>query len=127
MSTKAQFEFPSFYFFPPFFTPQPNSSTRHAQLQKWSTLILSYARHYKYFKLSLSDTLETDLFHNKSIGKRLSLEDAKEILEYMRKEGRAEWVNGGSKGGDKAGGVFWVWWKNIEEWSELIFDWVNMR
>lgn len=123
MTKKDTFDFPSYYHFPPFFTIQPNSSTRHAQLQKWTTFILSYARHHKLFKLSLSDTLDTELFHNKTIGKRLSREDAKEVLEFMRREGRAEWISG--KPSDGTSGVFWVWWKNVEEWGESIVNWID--
>ncbi|KAI1004061.1 hypothetical protein K3495_g4152 [Podosphaera aphanis] len=125
MTSKEAFQFPASYHFPPFFTPQPNASTRHAQLQKWSTLILAYTRHHKIFKLSLSDALNTELFYNKSLGKRLSFEDAKQVVEFMLKEGRAEWIKGSGKGGDGAGGVFWVWWKNVEEWAEEIIDWVT--
>ncbi|RKF78274.1 Vacuolar protein-sorting-associated protein 25 [Golovinomyces cichoracearum] len=123
MTKKDTFDFPSYYHFPPFFTIQPNSSTRHAQLQKWTTFILSYARHHKLFKLSLSDTLDTELFHNKTIGKRLSREDAKEVVEFMRREGRAEWISG--KAIDGTSGVFWVWWKNVEEWGESIVNWID--
>ncbi len=43
----------------------------------------------------------------------------------MRKEGRAEWVSGGGKGGEGAGGEFWVWWRNVEEWAGLIAEWVS--
>ncbi|POS87895.1 hypothetical protein EPUL_000403 [Erysiphe pulchra] len=148
MSTKSEnYEFPSYYNFPPFFTLQPNSTTKHAQLQKWSTFILSYARHHRLFKLSLSDILDTELFHNKKLGKRLGREDATEVVEFMRKQGRAEWIISGgshSKGitssssgtgasgansngntSDNNSGVFWIWWKNVEEWGETIADWVD--
>ncbi|RKF55652.1 Vacuolar protein-sorting-associated protein 25 [Erysiphe neolycopersici] len=146
-STKENYGFPSYYDFPPFFTLQPNSTTKHAQLQKWSTFILSYARHHRLFKLSLSDSLDSELFYHKRLGKRLSREDATEVVEFMRKQGRAEWIISGgsqSKGiisssnstgaggasgsggtGDPNSGVFWIWWKNVEEWGETIADWVD--
>jgi len=127
-SNETTFTFPTFYFFPPFFTRQPNSSTHHAQLQKWSSLIQSYCRYYRIFKLSLTDSLDSDLFHNKKIGKRLAREDAREVVEFMRREGRAEWIGeGGSKGkGVGEGGEFWVWWRNVEEWASLIAEWVSL-
>lgn len=40
----------------------------------------------------------------------------------MRKEGRAEPIGGGAKGD---GSVFWIWWRNPEEWAGLIADWVD--
>ncbi|KHJ33688.1 putative vacuolar protein-sorting-associated protein [Erysiphe necator] len=131
-SQKETFEFPSYYFFPPFFTLQPNTTTKHAQLQKWTMFILSYARHHRLFKLSLSDSLDSELFNHKKLGKRLSREDATEVIEFMRKQGRAEWINSGSSKGNSSSesagansGVFWVWWKNVEEWGEAIADWVD--
>jgi len=48
-------------------------------------------------------------------------------VEFMRREGRAEWV-GDEKGkgrGSGEGGEFWVWWRNVEEWAGLIADWVD--
>ncbi|KAF8867250.1 putative vacuolar protein-sorting-associated protein [Acephala macrosclerotiorum] len=116
------FPFPRDYHFPPFYTLQPTLTTLHAQLQKWSSLILSYCRYHKIFKLSPADAIETDLFYNKRLGKRLSREDAKEVIEFMRKEGRAEPIGGGAKGD---GSVFWIWWRNPEEWAGLIADWVD--
>jgi ESCRT-II complex subunit VPS25 len=61
------------------------------------------------------------LFWNKRIGKRLSRDDVREIVEFMRKEGtpRAEWIGKGDGGGE-----FWVWWRNVEEWAGLMYDWV---
>ncbi|KAK6582352.1 hypothetical protein PZA11_004760 [Diplocarpon coronariae] len=38
-------------------------------------------------------------------------------------EGRAEWVKGG--GGEGQGSVFWVWWRDVEEWAGLIGGWVD--
>lgn len=116
------FPFPKFYSFPPFFTLQPNQTTRHAQLTKWSSLILAYAQHNRIFKLSLSEALDTELFHNRTIGKRLGREDAREVVEFMWKEGRAEWV---VEARGKEGSVFWVWWRDVEEWAGLIGDWVG--
>jgi ESCRT-II complex subunit VPS25 len=43
----------------------------------------------------------------------------------MRKEGRAEWLGSGGKGGEGVGGEFWVWWRNVEEWAGLIAEWVS--
>ncbi|KAE8453749.1 hypothetical protein EG329_009260 [Mollisiaceae sp. DMI_Dod_QoI] len=123
-NNSKNFPFPRDYHFPPFFTRQPTLTTRHAQLQKWSSLILSYCRFHKIFKLSFADAIESDLFWNKRLGKRLSREDAREVVEFMRKEGRAEWV-GGKGDKDGTGSLFWVWWRNPEEWAGLIADWVD--
>ncbi|KAB5566819.1 ESCRT-II complex subunit [Coniochaeta sp. 2T2.1] len=158
------FPFPREFFFPPFFTRQTNLTTHHAQLVKWSSLILSYCRHYRIFKLSLSPvsssttsnpfsspttTSATDgqqlpqpgsehLFHNPRIDRRLSLADIKETIEFMRKDGRAEYVGGGGGGGGTSSGggggmgqgggggdVVWIYWRTPEEWASLIEEWVD--
>ncbi len=82
------FKWPREYFFPPFFTRQPNSQTHHAQLLKWSALFLGYCQHHRIFKPSLSGASTTtpaavpgvsgsgaataeELFYNQKIDRRL--------------------------------------------------------
>lgn len=117
------FEFPPTYSFPPFFTPQPNAQTRSAQLSKWSLLIQSYCRHYKIFKLLLSDALESPLFNNAKLKRRLSAQDAKAVIDYMAsKEGdnRAEWIGPPSEKSSA-----WIWWRKPEEWAGVLEAWVD--
>lgn len=128
MTTTSQppspFSFPREYSFPPFFTRQTNLTTHHAQLVKWSSLILSYCRHHRIFRLPLSpstsDSSSSELFHNRKLDKRLSTADIREIIEFMRKDGRAEYV-----GNDTKGDVVWVYWRSPEEWAGLIEEWVE--
>ncbi|KAK8034611.1 ESCRT-II complex- vps25 subunit [Apiospora rasikravindrae] len=134
------FDFPREYHFPPFFTRQTNVNTHRAQLEKWSSLILAYCAHHKLYKLSLSATAATnnnnnnnndesttggaeDLFHNRKLNRRLSTADAREVLEFMRKEGRAEFVGGSGEGG--GGDVAWIYWKTPEEWAKELESWVD--
>ncbi|KAI1095675.1 ESCRT-II complex, vps25 subunit [Rostrohypoxylon terebratum] len=128
------FEFPREYHFPPFFTKQTNLTTQHAQLEKWSSLILSYCRHNRLFRLSLSyeGTPHEDLFRNRRLNRSLRLADAREVLDFMRREGRAEPVSGTAGGGGGIGGkegtggdVFWIYWRTPEEWAEMVEAWVE--
>ncbi|RYO77244.1 hypothetical protein DL766_008461 [Monosporascus sp. MC13-8B] len=139
----APFEFPREYHFPPFFTRQPNATTRHSQLEKWSALVLSYARHRRLYRISLpsaaaaaaggpssyssSSTVADaeELFHNRRLGRRLGAADAREVLEHMRREGRAEPVAHGGDGGDGDGGLWWVYWKTPDEWAAEVEAWVE--
>lgn len=119
------FTYPKSYSFPPFFTLQPNLQTRLSQLRKWSRLIQRYCRHHHIFKLSLVSALDTPLFKNAELRKRLSLNDALQVVDWMtRDEGgrRAEWIDGGV--GAK-GGTAWVYWKRPEEWADVILGWVE--
>ncbi|KAH8170389.1 ESCRT-II complex subunit domain-containing protein [Sarocladium implicatum] len=124
------FTFPPEHNFPPFFTPQPNTTTHHAQLLKWSSLLLAYTRHHRIFRLSLVD-LDTPLFHNKSIDRRLSQKDVKELALFMQKDGKVEFVRGGGGGGGgggqakSEGDVVFVYWRTLEEWAQVVEGWVD--
>lgn len=141
------FPFPREYHFPPFFTRQTNLTTHHAQLTKWSALVLAYCRHHRIFKLPLTtaaaassstssttDPLQSqsqsqsspatdELFHNKTLNRRLSPADVREVIDFMCKEGRAEYCSPGT--GQAGGDVAWIFWRSPEEWAQLIEGWVD--
>lgn len=129
MTPTEPFSFGPHYSFPPFFTKQPNPLTRSSQYQSWSSLILAYCRHYKIFSLSLADALDTPLFYNQALNRRLSVNDARDLLDWMASsEGgeRVEWI--GSAGKGKGSGNLdrcWVFWRRPEEWASLIENWVD--
>lgn len=112
------FSFPREYHFPAFFTRQTNLTTHHAQLTKWSALVLAYARHHRLFRLALSQAPESDLFHNKRLDRRLSAADIRDVLDFMRKEGRAEFVGAG-------GDVVFLYWRKPEEWASVVEGYVE--
>ncbi|PLB42506.1 ESCRT-II subunit protein VPS25 [Aspergillus candidus] len=125
-STPPTFPFPPTYSFPPFFTPQPNSATRLAQLQKWSSLIQSWCRHHRIYRLSLVEAVDSPLFHNAALRKRLSLSEVRNVVDWMARgeeDGgggrRAEWADGASKT------LAWIWWRRPEEWAGIVEDWVE--
>ena len=118
---KDDFVFPKSYNFPPLFSHQPTVQTRQAQIRRWSLLIQKYCRHYKIYQLSVIDALDTPLFHNSALRKRLSLKDAKEVIDWMAsKDGdeRAEWLSP-----EKSSA--WIWWRKPEEWASMIAAWVE--
>lgn len=122
--TSDSFVFPAYYSFPPFFTPQPNTNTRLSQLRKWSALIRAYCRHHKIYRLSLVD-VDSPLFYNSTIQKRLSLAEARNVIDWMcREEGdrRAEWI--GPTGNTNAKVTAYIWWRRPEEWATIIYEWV---
>lgn len=116
------FAFPSTHSFPPFYTLQPNTTTRAAQLQKWSLFIQRYCQHHRVHRLTLVSALETPLFHNTAIKKRLSLADARTVIDFMvskEGDGRASWIDGATKSD------CYIWWRRPEEWATLIASWVE--
>lgn len=50
--------------------------------------------------------------------------DAREVVEFMRREGRAEWI--GRPGTGEEGGTAWIWWRTPEEWAVAIAEWVSL-
>ncbi|KAJ5707042.1 hypothetical protein N7488_006843 [Penicillium malachiteum] len=132
MATAAPFQFPPTYNFPPFFTPQPNTNTRQAQLQKWSSLIQAWCRHHRQYRLSLVEAVDSPLFHNAALRKRLDLREARDVVDWMVKseeEGgggrRAEWIDSSSSGSQGPKSVAWIWWRRPEEWADVLVDWVE--
>lgn len=128
----APFSFPPTYNFPPFFTPQPNTTTRHAQLEKWSSLIQSWCRHHRQFRLSLVEAVESPLFHNAALRKRLDLREARAVLDWMAKSEadggggqRAEWIEAAAGGSQGPKTLAWIWWRRPEEWADVVADWVE--
>ncbi|KAJ5899120.1 hypothetical protein N7495_003864 [Penicillium taxi] len=131
-TTTHPFSFPPTYNFPPFFTPQPNTNTRRDQLQKWSSLIQSWCRHHRQYRLSLIEAVESPLFHNAALRKRLDLREARAVLDWMAKseeEGggglRAEWIDSPAGGSQAPKTVAWIWWRRPEEWADAIGDWID--
>ncbi|KFA61978.1 hypothetical protein S40285_07592 [Stachybotrys chlorohalonatus IBT 40285] len=144
------FRFPREYHFPAFFTRQTNLTTLHAQLTKWSGLVLAYARHHRLFKLQLSAAADSDLFRNRRLDRRLAAADIREVIDFMRKDGRAEYVPGGSatgatsslsssavaavagggggggaSQGPAAGDVVYIYWRTPAEWAAVVEAYVE--
>jgi ESCRT-II complex subunit VPS25 len=140
-TTASGFTFPEIYDWPVFFTLQPNAQTRQAQMRRWANLISDWCRYHRTFRLALTEAADSPLFHNARLRKRVGVQDARTIVDWMaasQEDGgggrRAEWVPAGSGAGAGAGAggsgklgektIAWIWWKRPEEWAKLIADWV---
>ena len=117
------FVFPKSYAYPPMWSVQRVVATRERQYRRWSDIILAYCRNARIWRFRLVEMLDTPLFHNRELRKCLSLQEVRDIIDWMtRDEGlkRAEWV---SDGIDKS--VAWIYWRRPDEWAEIILNWVN--
>lgn len=124
-STSSTFTLPTYASFPPFYTLQPNLTTRARQLVLWSNLITTYCAYHRTFKLSLS-SLPSDLFANPSIHRALSQPDIRTTLDWLSESqngGRIEWIAPASRG--ERSSSCWVYWKTLAEWADLIYAWVD--
>ncbi|KAF8418041.1 ESCRT-II complex, vps25 subunit, partial [Tirmania nivea] len=121
--------FPPQYTFPPFFTRQPNSTTWASQRLLWATFILQYCRARKIWKAQLSEVLESELFYNRALGRRLKPADAVEILSWMSAEGQIEWekcdATTTTTPAASSKSVFYIYWRRADEWANLIYDWID--
>ena len=93
-------------------------------MNEWETLLLSYARQHKLYKLELHQaTLPggITIFENQKINRRLSFETLQDIIQEMVQKGTAEW-EGGSKGPKNEA---WIYWLTPEEWANSIWGWVR--
>lgn len=84
------------------------------------------------FTVTLVDALNTPLFHNAQLNRRLNLRDAKTVLQWMASpEGgnRAEFISTGAKKksvpSDEDGGKAWIYWRRPEEWAAALEEWVD--
>ncbi|TKA62324.1 hypothetical protein B0A49_09007 [Cryomyces minteri] len=133
----STFPLPAHTSFPPFYTLQPNLQTRTRQLTLWSSLIQSYCAHHRLAKLTLGSALATPLFRNDALGRRLSLLDARAVLDWMCSAeggGRAEWLREKSSSSAAAGGAAgsalqkntcYIYYRTPAEWADLLLGWVE--
>ncbi|RCI16899.1 hypothetical protein L249_2724 [Ophiocordyceps polyrhachis-furcata BCC 54312] len=122
-SPSSPFPFPREYHFPAFFTRQTNLTTHHAQLLKWSALVLAYARHHRIFRLHLSAAAESELFFNRRLDRRLAPADIRHLVDFIRKDGRAEYLLHNAK--DPTPDVVLLYWRSLDEWADLVEAYVD--
>lgn len=111
------FAWPWEYDFPPFFTLQPNLSTRAKQLESWARLVLDYCHFHKIYSLDLGEAAQSPLFVNSKLNRRLSVEGIQAVFDHLEKLGHLEWADKGKR-------RCRVYWRTPEEWGKLIYDWV---
>jgi len=127
-TTAPAFIYPAHHSFPPFYTLQPNLTTRASQLTSWTTLILTYCAHHRVYRLSPT----SPLFFNAALNRRLGPDDARIVLAHLASKGRAEWVSPPAPAHAKnshapanADAEAWIWWRSPDEWAALVAAWVD--
>jgi len=112
------FKWPWQYNFPPFFTIQPNIQTREKQLEAWSSLVLDYCQKYSIYSLDLTEAVQSELFYNENINRRLCLADIQLVLNFLDSQGHIEWK-------DKAKYKCKIYWRKPDEWGDIIYNWAK--
>ncbi|CAO3691664.1 unnamed protein product [Umbelopsis ramanniana] len=128
-SESNSYKFPAIHDFPPLYTRQPTESTWQNQVKDWERIILAYYRSQRLYRLNLAEATvpgASPLFDNTKIKRRLSLEALEEIVNEMVRKGLAEWVadsNSSSKSAARTQAL--IYWRKPEEWSSLLWNWIN--
>eukprot|EP00536_Pseudo-nitzschia_multiseries_P006788 jgi/Psemu1/324482/estExt_fgenesh1_pg.C_1490005 len=112
---EADFEYPEFYSFPPFFTIQPVEATRQKQLALWRELILKY---HTQNKLKTLVVHECPLWKNESIGRKLDKDAVRTICQDLVASGHGEWL-------DDEETACRIFWRKPEELATDIYEWAS--
>ncbi|KAJ8555195.1 hypothetical protein K7X08_012691 [Anisodus acutangulus] len=116
MQKMGEFKLPNFFNYPPYFTLQPVRETREKQIQLWKELIIDFCRTQKIFVIGLEE--DFPLFSNPAIERSLSHEATMAFLSALVSDSRAEWM-------DKGHRKCLVLWHRIQDWADLIVNFVK--
>ncbi|XP_026473187.1 vacuolar protein-sorting-associated protein 25-like [Ctenocephalides felis] len=114
----AEIEWPWQYSFPPFFTIQVHEETKSRQITLWRNLVLEYYKSTKQSTLDVGESLNSPLFNNAAIDRKLSQEGIVLILEDLAKTGNAAPL-------DKLKNRWEIYWHTLEEWASILYDWAQ--
>jgi ESCRT-II complex subunit VPS25 len=129
-------EWPWQYSFPPFFTLQINEDTKKKQLDAWCDLVLAYCKQTRLFQLDLIESQSSELFNNKKIDRKCSLELIAVIIDELVRRSRAEWIinselvnskSSSSSNNTKTKSKAFILWHTLDEWSKIIYEFVNRK
>lgn len=97
---------------------QPVLETRQKQSQLWGDLILKYCQFHNIYELNVQDALNTPLFYNEAINRRLSAAGATQFIDDLAKRGNAEWATREKE-------ACTIFFKNVDHWATSILKWVE--
>ncbi|RNA30360.1 vacuolar -sorting-associated 25 [Brachionus plicatilis] len=117
-------EFPWQYNFPPFFTLQPNEDTKRKQLDAWSDLVLAYCKFNRIFQFDVNEMQTSELFSNKKIDRKCSLDLICVIIDELVGRNKAEWQMHGIGKNSRRNNKCFIYWNALDEWARIIYDYV---
>ena len=119
MAAKA-FNFPAIHNFPPFWTIQPVKETKRKQYEMWLDIILRYMKFKNESLLIIDDYLNSDLFNNKKIQRKLTRYEVVQLINELVNRQNAEWIGTDQK-------QCKIIWRKPDEWAALIYLWAQKR
>lgn len=103
--------------FNPFSRLQTHEETRQQQLNVWSELFLKYLKHLNKFSININEG-SFPLYYNESLNRRLSPPMILQILQRLQSTGHAQPL-------DKKQQEWQVYWHTLEEYGNIIYDYVQ--
>uniref|UniRef100_A0A0N5BW49 Vacuolar protein-sorting-associated protein 25 n=1 Tax=Strongyloides papillosus TaxID=174720 RepID=A0A0N5BW49_STREA len=120
MANSTTFNFPWHYDFPPFYTIQPNSTTKEKQLEAWGRLVIDFCHHLSLYTVDLNELSCSELFCNQKLNRRLNLDGIKTVFEYLEQKEHIEWL-------DSKKTRCHVYWRTPSEWGDQIYEWASQN
>lgn len=117
-------EFPWQHNFPPFFTLQPNEDTKRKQIDAWCSLVIDYCKLKRIYQFDLNEMQTSELFLNKKLERKCSLDLICAIVDELVKRNRAEWQFSGIGKSSKRTNKCFIYWHTLDEWAQKIYDYV---
>ncbi|KAA0203505.1 hypothetical protein HAZT_HAZT001793 [Hyalella azteca] len=114
----ADFTWPWYYNFPPFFTLQTNSEVRRSQLESWCGLVLRWARHCNVTSIDVASCSSLPVFSNAEVGRALPPEGISVVLHELAKRGNLEWTDKSKTRGQ-------VLWLSTGAWADQLYRWAQ--
>ncbi|XP_015599053.1 vacuolar protein-sorting-associated protein 25 isoform X2 [Cephus cinctus] len=100
------------------FCLQPHAETKAKQLAAWKSLTLEYYRITNQAIVDIREVHSSPLFNNVSINRKLSSDMVLVIMEELENSGYACAL-------DKSRQRWLVYWHTLQEWGEIIYNWVR--
>lgn len=98
-----------------FITPKKDSQLK-SWLEDWSTVLLDYAQIFNFHVVNINELRNVHPFNNRKIGKKLSLEQLRQIVDYLIEQNFARWLDEQRKTRAR------IYWKSLEEWADEMLD-----
>ncbi|MHA1198158.1 MAG: hypothetical protein ACTSQF_02190, partial [Candidatus Heimdallarchaeaceae archaeon] len=85
-------------------------------LESWSAIILDYSRIFVIHVFNINDLRTVHPFNNKKIGKRLTVEQVRDVIDHLVNQNIARWLDEDKKTRAR------IYWKSNEEWADKLVD-----
>ncbi len=85
-------------------------------LESWSAIVLDYSRIFVIHIININDLRTALPFNNKKIGKRLTIEQVREIIDHLVQQNIARWLDEDVKTRAR------IYWKSNDEWADKLLD-----